>query len=286
MRISTEGISGMRKFWVPNTSDLIPFMQEVIGQWVLMGQNQQCYFQAPLPFPGYSNVVPEDIQVSPHMGSSPKGTFPVDLDTTYNDYESGWDVTVQYKTVYNLQQQISGMPSVANGTYLSFEQDFGAEYLTIPGRSFYWTYPSGGVNVYSDKPVGEDASPGVLVATRNFTLTWDRVLLPPWDAIAAATGKINSLEFMDAPAGCTLFLGAQVTRQFQFTDDSGFWKIQYKFSEQNKTLNSGTRVGWNYFWKPKAWFGENWYTIIDKDNNAYPYDSTDFSGLFVMPIQC
>jgi hypothetical protein len=78
-----------------------------------------------------------------------------------------------------------------------------------------------------------------------------------------------------------LFLGAQVTRQYQFTDDSGFWKVQYKFAENVKTLNSGSEAGWNYFYRPTALNGENWVLVGTQDGaHEPPYAETDFGGLF------
>jgi hypothetical protein len=186
LRISTDGISGERKFWVPHSTDLIPFLQEVIGIWVISGQQNgqggTCFFQPPMAYPGFANVVPDDISVAPRQPSSPMGTFAVDLDGTTNDYQNGWDVTVKYKTVYNIQEQRSGLPGTPTGTYLSYEADLSAEYVTIPGRSFVWMVGPGNPES-NGKTLGEDNSPGILTPTGGYTLTWDRVLSPPWDTI-------------------------------------------------------------------------------------------------------
>lgn len=335
MEISTQGVSGQRIFWVPNSNDLTPFLQEVIGQWILQGQNQQsnqsgqCLFIEPMPYPGYPNLVPTDIRVEPKMPDSPEGTFQVGvtLNGPTNDYKSGWKVTVQYSTVYNTQPWNINQPTIPTGTYLTYSADLGGEMMELPGTKYYWCNSPGIIPVdengdplpLKDKE-GEDIRVPQLIPTGNYTLTWERVLEPPWTTIRQTRGKINNAAFMGAPAGTVMFLGAQIERQYQFTVDAGFWKVQYKFSERSITLNSGSEAGWNYFYAGKLenWSNtvptagflqlENWLTVTSDagtpnaqggpwttvTGSAYtplfntatstyvpPYESADFTALFL-----
>jgi hypothetical protein len=273
LEINTQGISAMRKFWIPKTADLTAFVQEVMGVWVMQGNSPTgtCFFQPPMSYPGFGNVVPSDIKVVPHMPDSPMGTFPVGvtLNGPANDYSGGWDVTVEYTTQYNVNPWASFQPAVPNGTYLSYSADLGAETMIIPGRAVSWGQYVDGVPELlvdasgQDMIVKADVEVGIQRPTGNYTLTWDRVLEPPWAAIRLTRGHVNATTFMGAPPMCVLFLGAQVSRQFQFTDDGGFWKVEYKFAENSVTLNSGTEVsGWNYKFNPDMVNDENWTPLF------------------------
>ena len=91
---------------------------------------------------------------------------------------------------------------------------------------------------------------------------------------------MNAAPLLGAAAGDVMFLGARVSRQFQFLDDGGFWRLEYRFAENAKTLSDGaTKVGWNYFFKETALAGEHWVAIEDRDGNP-PYASADFLELF------
>jgi hypothetical protein len=93
-------------------------------------------------------------------------------------------------------------------------------------------------------------------------------------------GSVNAAPFLGAPAGNVLFLGARVSRRFQFVEDLGFWTLEYRFAESSKRLSDGvTPVGWNHFFRENAFAGEHWVAIVDRDGNP-PYASADFLELF------
>ncbi len=102
---------------------------------------------------------------------------------------------------------------------------------------------------------------------------------PPWAAIRALRGKVNSVPFLESPVGTVLFLGVKAVREFQMLQVGGMWRLDYYFSEQTKELNGGGRVGWNYFYKEEAADGEHWTAITDAGGRA-PYQAGDFSYLF------
>lgn len=297
MEMGKNGVSGQRLLWVPNPNDLQEFLQEVSGLWVLQGQNQngsgggtggQCYFQPPMQFPGFPALVPARISVEPKMPGSPEGTFPVGIgvDDQMNSYRSGWKVTVQYETVY--YQTNFQFPIVPNGTYLTYSADLGGEMMEVPGKKYYWVVvppDEQGENMILAKdkngdPIEVSAEAnlpqGILIPTGNYTLTWDRVLEPPWTTIRKTRGLINDAEFMGAPEGTVMFLGAQIDRKFQLMENSGYWQVQYKFAERSITLNSGTEVGWNYFFSGiieniDGYDGEtlgNWNTLTTNPGTA------------------
>jgi hypothetical protein len=281
--ITHQGMEGQRIFWLNDPSGLewIPFVKGNFGGWSVVGtlEGLACVYTPPIPFPGFVNLVPDRVRVEPFMPSSPAGEVPDGalIGSTLTTYPSGQKITIGYRTMYNVSQQRQDMPGVPTGTFLTYEADIGAEVLSTPGRTWTWVKQKKITNdknqqvtavVPTDFPaaaVDTDVSPGVTIPTGTFKLTWERVLFPPWGAIRALRGKVNSVKFMGCEPGTVMYLGAHVSRQYQFSDDAGFWKIEYMFNERSVQLNSGTIVGWNYFMRPVekggANGGENWCLI-------------------------
>jgi hypothetical protein len=191
-----------------------------------------------------------------------------------NDYPYAL-VTAHYRTLYDRDNQPrDDLPAVPEGTILTYSGDLGAEYLTVPGRVWHWDAPP------ANPQVPDDIQPALLLPSGAYRLTWRRVPLPPWSAIRQLRGKVNASTFVGAGAETVLFLGARATREFQFLDEGGFWRMEYSFLESTKTLSGGAQAGWNHFYKETAAGGEHWVRILDADGNP-PYRTGDFSQLFL-----
>jgi len=235
-------------------------------------------FVRPMEFPGMPNLVVSDLKVEPFDPENPDGSAITTITRGTNTYpDAGAKITATYRTLFDADNQPrENLPSVPDGTHLTYSAQLGAEYQTVPGRVWNW------VGALGNPQLPPDVNPGVLVPTGTYRLKWHRVALPPWDTIRAMRGKVNNATFGGSPAGTVLFVGARITRQFQFSDEGGFWQIEYSFSEKTVELNSAVKVGWNYQYKEKAVSGEHWVEVNDDDGRA-PYQEADLSSLFQFP---
>jgi hypothetical protein len=270
--INQQGVLATRSFKVGWT-DWQNFAKELIGIWRIIGAATQ--FVSPIAFPGLPNLIVSEVHVEPFQPDSPDGNAGVTLGAATNSYAAGGaKVTAQYRTQFDLNNRDrDDLPQVPDGTFLVYSAELAAEVLTIPGRTFEW------VGTAPAEMLPDDLNPGILIPSGDFTLDWQRVLQPPWTVIRGTRGKVNSSVFLGAPAGCVLFLGAQVTRQFQFIEDGGFWQVEYRFSENTKELSTGAKVGWNYFYKETPVAGEHWVEVRDQSGRT-PYLAADFTPLF------
>ncbi len=274
--INEDGTRATRMFRLPGW-DLWPaFARELIGRFVLVGGN--CTFVRPLAFPGHDNLIVHALDIAPLDPARPVGGF-VGLEAGANRYPSaGAKVTAQYRTLFDINNlPLPDSPGVPEGTFLTFRADLGAESERVPGRNWVW-------DIAGEPTLPDDLNPHVLRPSGAYTLTWHRVLCPPWDAIRSLRGKINASSFLNAPAETVLFLGAKVTRQFQFLEEGGFWEISYSFAESTKKLRDRTTpVGWNHFFRRATAPGEENWTLIKAANSAppeRPYQAGDFDLLF------
>lgn len=265
---SQSGMSAVRRFGVA-WDDWQSFALALIGKHTTTGGQ---VVQVPPPaFPGISDkLFVSDLQIDPFDPSRPDGSRVTTLTSGTNRYVDGDNFAVVVATYSMALSNRGDTPNVPGGTYLSYSEELGAEYMTIPGR--IWKWPDA-------TPVPEDTNPGILLPKGQFSLAWHRVVRPPWSAIDALRGRINGFSFMGRPAGTVLFLGARISRVFQFLDDDGYWLVEYSLATDSKRLSSGAIAGWNYFYNKIPISGEHWQAIQD-DSNHPPYVASDFSALF------
>lgn len=270
IQASQQGVVAVRSFRVA-WQDWPALVRLLLGTGRVVGQATRLV--RPPAFPGLRNLMVTDVAVEAFDPESPDGQGDVTLVGRTNGYAGGARLTVTYRTLFDENSQSRpGLPRVPEGTYLVFAAELGAEYLTVPGRVWHWNAPG-------DPAVPDDVNPGLLVPTGAYRLVWLRVPRPPWSAIRSLRGKVNQAEFIGAAAGTVLFLGAKATREFQFFDEGGFWRLEYSFVEQTKALAGGGQAGWNHFYKEQAVGGEHWIAIADASGNP-PYASGDFAALF------
>jgi hypothetical protein len=271
IRANEQGTTATRLFKVA-WSDWQPFARLLVGTYETVGAAIQ--FVPPLAFPGFQNLLVDEISIDPFDPRNPDGAEVSSITSGTNSYpDAGARVTAVYRTAFDQNNRPRGdLPTVPQGTILSFSADLATEFLTIPGRVWSW-------DIAGAPKVPEDVNPGVLLPTGSFQLAWRRVPLPPWNAIRSLRGTVNNATFLGAPAGTVLFQGARASREFQFIEDGGFWRIEYEFLEQTKQRSAGAAVGWNYFYREEASGGEHWLKIKDDSGNN-PYPSSDFSSLF------
>jgi hypothetical protein len=183
-------------------------------------------------------------------------------------------VTATYRTLIDADGAARGdLPSVPTGTFLHYEAELGTEAQAVPGRTWHWV-------ASPDNPqLLPDQGTNLVRPSGTFHLAWQRVPLPPWDAIRELRGTVNDATFVGCAAGTVLFLGAAVERQFPLNPSGGFWEVRYAFAERTIELDGGGAVGWNHHYKETAVSGEHWVAIADDSDNP-PYRGGDFSRLF------
>jgi len=272
IRVNEQGTTAIRAFRVA-WNDWQEFTRALIGEFRAFGLATQ--FLPPIDFPGLPNLIVNDLQVEPFDPGNPSGGAGVTLGAQTNAYpDGGAKVTATYRTMFHeFNRSRRDLPNVPSGTFLTYSADLGSERIAVPGRAWRW----------ADQPavrVPDDVNPGVLVPSGVFTLRWQRVPLPPWSQIRQLRGKLNADTFVSGTPGTVMFLGARVSRRFQFVADGGYWNLEYTFAENTKTLADGaSKVGWNHYFKESAVGGEHWLAIEDQDGAA-PYASGDFTQLF------
>jgi hypothetical protein len=268
-RIGESGTTAVRRFLVawPHWQ---AFARELVGTYQIVGPGFA--FVAPSHVL-LANLIVADLTVDPWPEEKITSGPLFGLASSPNDYPHAL-VTAYYRTIYDQNNRPRpDLPDVPTGTILTYAADLGAEYLSVPGRAWNWVAPP------DDPKLPEDVSPGLLVPSGAYHLTWRRVPAPPWEAIRRLRGQVNDADFVGSPAGTVLFLGARATREFQFLEQGGFWRLEYSFLESTRQRDDGSLVGWNYFYKETAADGEHWVAIEDQDGNP-PYRAGDFSELF------
>ncbi len=272
LQISEQGVAAQRVYRIA-WSDWPAFARELIGSYQVVSNS--LVFTAPLEFPGFPNLVVSELEIEPFDPANPDGTGVSTLRSAPNQYSSGGArVTAIYTTAFDVKNNSRvQLPGIPDGTYLTYQADLGAEYVTTPARIWQWKDSPG------NPAVPADVNPGLLIPQGAFQLVWHRVALPPWDKIRELRGKVNDAAFVGSPAETVLFLGARITRKFHFTQDGGFWEIEFSFQENTKELSTGDKVGWNHLYKETKVGSEHWVQIEDEDGNS-PYLSGDLSQLF------
>ncbi len=270
LQIDALGTKATREFRVA-WSDWQAFSRQLLGSYRRAGCAFR--FESPMYFPDMPDVVVTDLSVEPFDGGNPEGNEIRSIKSGTNAYPAaGAKVTATYESIASASSR-SDLPSVPDGTFLTYRAELGADFLSVPGRVWKWDAPP-------DNPkLPPDINPGILIPTDSYRITWHRVASPNWTAIRNLRGKINDGMFMGGASGTVLFLGAKITRQFQFVGDDGFWQVEYSFAEKSVDLVGGGKAGWNFFYKEEAVGGENWVEIQDAGGNK-PYKSGDLSSLF------
>lgn len=234
-----------------------------------------------IALPGFQYLRADSIHFQPQ---TPRVT---NTDVSYNfdalnTYENA-ECTITYitpkYTLVGLEGQNGQAINPDPVKYLEHRWTIGAEFLTVPPTTEL-TWWNGGVPATAD-PVSDEVVIGKRIPTIEHQLSWPYVLYPPFAAMRSCIGKTNSAQItfqtgVIAP-GTLLFVGAELQRQV-LSNGTRAWNVSYRFSEKNIRSDDGTVQGWNVLWNPvSAVFDSlsNGGTI-----NTFPYELTDFSGLF------
>ena len=168
------------------------------------------------------------------------------------------------------------LPTIEQGTFLTYRQESGGRTMTLPGHALAWAGAAG-------VPVPPEAVPAIQVPVVDHHLTWHRAVNPPWEAIRCCVGTVNDAAFMGAAAATVLFAGATAQREFirigDLADPALGWRIGYLFRERAIKTGAGGIVGWNHAYRSLPSDDPGWDELVDTAGNR-PYPSSDFSQLF------
>jgi hypothetical protein len=244
----------------------------------LLGDGYQFGGQSPAPYPGQNNVVAMRVRIEPFESwPDDQGRF-TDLTADMNRYSGQFVVvTVDYELAASLAS--GPLPEAEPGTTMTYRMDFGGEYVVLPSYGLRWASDA-------TLPVSPDAVPTLRVPVSQHHVTWHRVVNPPWQAMRACRGAVNSAEFLGAAPETLLFDGAVAERVFAGLDELRHpqyaWRINYVFREKTiKVLrDDGTDVyGWNHAYRTLPLSQPGWDRLVDAEGDTL-YRSADFGALF------
>jgi hypothetical protein len=248
MNVSGEGkFRGRRKFWIPNYGDWVNFLIELVGGWKRTGN--QFIFVPPAPFPNWAFTFVEDVELVP-ADDNVDGSAVGFLNTGTNICPNGMFITASYSGFNGSTDGHPNNPTIPQGTTLDYSAGYSMENITLPSSSngqWYWQDTLNS-NDDSNKPetLPEDLPLVVNIAHTSYTLVWDRVAYPPFDAIRKQRGTVNKGSFRGASDSSVLFLGAEVSRRFNLSPDVQYWTLRYMFLEKTFADGSGA---WNQLWR-------------------------------------
>lgn len=136
--------------------------------------------------------------------------------------------------------------------------NFAGEFLTVPDDAYVW--------VADGDPT--DQAVGIVMGTVELSLYSSEESVFYRNAVAAATGSVNSAVWYGWNPGYVMFLGA-ASRRTITPEGSGAWEITYRFRARS--------IPYNYFFRPGA--GGGWQAVEDADGDP-PYASYNFRNLF------
>jgi hypothetical protein len=232
-------------------------------------------------YPDRPPVVAMRVEVAPfHARPDDQGAFN-DVTAQLNSYSGQYaELTIAYELLEVGSRP--GEPAHESGTFLAYRMGFSNQEIALPGDAFHW-------EVQPEVPVTADAIPVLRVPLVEHRLTWYRVSAPPWDAVRACVGCVNTAEFLGAVAGTVLFDGVTADREFIALQSDGraqyAWRLVYVFRERAARSSPAPGLplatyGWNYAYRPLPQQSPGFDRPLDGAGNTL-YRAVDFAQLFV-----
>lgn len=237
-------------------------------------------------YPTSDSVVAMRVNMEPFVPCPDSQTEFDDLEEFLNTYETGGKlcrVTIDYELLNPSDRD--GLPDKEDETFLTYRQDFGGEYITIPGHSLFWEAPP---NPAEPPPVTPEACPTIRVPIIEHHISWHRVVNPPWTAIRELIGTVNDATFCGEPAQTVLFDGCTASKEFirmdQLLEPQFAWRMDYVFRVKTikawRIANGEPVAGWNHCYRSLPVISSAWDRLVDAFGN-YSYALGDFSRLFL-----
>ena len=197
-----------------------------------------------------------DVAIDPFFDNEGKvDENPNPREITYSDAL----LTVTYRTPDGYSGTID---SDDPETLITENVDDWTEFLTLPGRKLWWAHlDNGGRGAQKSLPLGDDASPGMLVTGMNWKITRYNVLSVP-QAWRDLNGYVNLDELYSKTLGMTFapetLLYQPMSMQRTITSDGlKAWTVTQVMSHR--------LTGWNKFYN----------TVVGQWQPVYPNKTTD-----------
>ncbi|HEY1065906.1 MAG TPA: hypothetical protein VGE52_07345 [Pirellulales bacterium] len=241
----------------------------------LMGSRSPLAPALPSAYPGFPLCYVESVVVEPWSADLAPDSGEASLDAV-NSYSANpaAKLTVTYRTKpYSSRKPRTNLPDVPEGTFLSYQMRFSAQYIALPARQLRWS-DAASISVPEDRPGS------LVVPVAIHRLTWHKVSRPPWDAIRAATGRVNDSFFLGAAGETLLFEGMDADAEFEVDPDEPVtWRLTMTFRERAVKQGSSA-FGWNHAYRESP---AGWQRLKTSDGNAL-YSSADFAALFQFAV--
>lgn len=234
-------------------------------------------------YPDYPIVVATSCKIEPWPGTPDEQASFTDVESdinTYSDLTVGGDtklarIIVQYEVLSS--NPFDDPSGLEEDTFLTYRMDVGGEYIDQPGADLTWEAQPG-------VKVPEESVAVLRVPVIEHHFTWHRVLKPPWTTIREQVGTVNNADIFGIPAGRLLFEGAPSDRDFtgvdEFKNPEFGWRLSYLFREKNIIKRDGTKVGWQYNYRPDdGAIAGDWDRLLDSDGNPRHWEA-DHNDLF------
>jgi hypothetical protein len=188
-----------------------------------------------------------------------------DADFTMPVYEFAW-LDITYSSLQVEFPNVTGdAPDTPDGSTevkgLTHQLSSGGETITLEGSSLWWSH--------NKNATGSNVAAHKIVATIEHSVSWKRVLGPPWEAMRTLIGKVNDADLGPFQTGAMLeetllYLGFTATPDIT-ADGVRVWDIGFRFSERRVdelvkvaiggaviadgiTGYTSTYGGWNHFY--------------------------------------
>ena len=258
-----EGFSAHREFLIA-WEDRDAFAAEVLGRASQHGPTTWVHY------PGKPSVFAVKLRYEPFDPEDPDVQSIPELTEGLNGYSGSFaKALVDYRTV-NPRDRSDG-PENEVGTHLTYRMGYDVELQPITSGG--WTWQDNPA-----LPLPDDLELIKRIPVTQHDLTWHQVIRPPWSAIQALQGKVNSGEFLGCPQATLMFEGAEANKLFRAGLEAGpsefCWQIRYRFRER-AVKQGGEVYGWNHCYRddPPGW--------VELTNGSGPmYDLGDFTPLF------
>lgn len=179
-------------------------------------------------YPGRQSVVAAQVKVEPFEARPDEQGGFSQISTQLNSYGGQFaQLTIDYELLASAVE-VAGLPGPFAGTTVSYRVSTAVEQVPT-----------------------EQAAATVSVPVIAHHLICQPVAQPPWEAIRASMGAINSASFLGAAAGNMLFASVSSDRIFTGVEDQQpqyAWRIHYVFKEWVIPAGPGGASGWNSYY--------------------------------------
>lgn len=191
-------------------------------------------------------------------------------------------IAAYQKAIVTVTYQILTFESDPGGTNIRESIEPTAEFLSVDGTELRWTNNSG-------DQVGTGDYPSKLFVGFDYVINKENIIDIP-ATVLTLIGKVNAkavsptsegLNHLTFPAQTLLYQPPSIVRTFNEDGDPA-WNISYRLTYKPNIDKTGTKRGWNYFFRTEKGAGGqgDFDKMFIADGNQYvPYETGDFTTI-------